>query len=85
MVRSKAAQAKRKRLEADGASLNTADYDCRTALHLAASNGHLATVRWLLGHGASVAPRDRFHHTPLDDAKRHAHREVEAFLHAAEE
>ena len=71
-------------LEGGGASLNTADYDCRTALHLAASNGHLGTVRWLLGRpGVRLEPVDRFFNTPADDARRHQHRDVHAFLHAA--
>ena len=71
-------------LAADGASLNTADYDCRPALHLAASNGHLGTVRWLLGRpGVRLEPVDRFFNTPADDARRHQHRDVHAFLHAA--
>jgi len=55
----------------------TSDYDQRTALHLAASKGHLDLVRLLLErHGASHAVRDRYGGTPLDDAIRHGHVDV---------
>lgn len=58
-----------RQLEA-GANLNTPDYDQRTALHVAASEGHLTTVEWLINHGAKVNVVDRFGGTPLSDASR---------------
>eukprot|EP00949_MAST-11_sp_MAST-11-sp1_P002061 g2061.t1 len=68
-------------LEASGgADMNCSDYDGRTALHLAACEGHLDIVKWLVGIGAKVAARDRFCNTPLDDAEREGRLEVAAFL-----
>lgn len=44
----------------EGASINSTDYDKRTALHLAASEGHVAVVELLLSRGADVNPVDRW-------------------------
>lgn len=44
----------------EGASVNASDYDGRTALHLAASDGHVPVVEFLLHHGADVNPVDRW-------------------------
>ena len=38
--------------QAKGVSLDVADYDFRTPLHLAAAVGNLETVQWLVEHGA---------------------------------
>ena len=46
------------------------DYDLRTPLHVAACEGHYETVKYLLEYGAPVHVRDRFGHSPLDDAVR---------------
>lgn len=51
--------------------INEADYDKRTALHVAASNGNLDVVRYLCLSGANVNVVDRWNHSPLDDAKFH--------------
>jgi ankyrin repeat protein len=64
----------------DGSSVNLSDYDCRTALHLAASNGHKDLVEWLLAQGANPNLQDRFGFTSLDDAKRHDHPEIVRLL-----
>eukprot|EP00966_Prymnesium_polylepis_P040287 934842-Prymnesium_polylepis.1 len=56
--------------------VNKGDYDKRTAIHLAASEGHLQTVHFLVEElGAEVSPFDRWGGTPLDDAMRHGHEE----------
>uniref|UniRef100_A0A914X5I7 glutaminase n=1 Tax=Plectus sambesii TaxID=2011161 RepID=A0A914X5I7_9BILA len=52
-----------------GSNLEVTDYDGRTALHVAASEGHTELVKFLL-NVAKVQhdPKDRWHRTPLDDA-----------------
>lgn len=59
-----------RRLVALGVSLDTADYDKRTALHLAAAEGQEDAVCFLLRQGVNPAPKDRWGATPLDDANR---------------
>ena len=49
-----------KELLEEGADVNASDYDGRTALHLAASEGHGHVVELLLNHGANVNPVDRW-------------------------
>ena len=60
---------------------NIADYDQRSPIHLAASNGHLAIVKYLFAHGVkNVNPLDRFNNTPLDDSIREGHEEISNYL-----
>jgi len=68
------------RLVARGQRIDVADYDLRTPLHLAASEGHLEVARYLLHHGHPLEPRDRWGNTPYDDAVRHSHEPVQTFL-----
>lgn len=49
-----------KQLLDEGASINSSDYDKRTALHLAASEGHVPVVELLLKRGANANPVDRW-------------------------
>ena len=65
----------------EGCSIDQGDYDKRTALHLAASEGVLAMVKMLVEElGANPSPRDRWGSTPLDDATGMGHEEVVNFL-----
>ncbi len=56
-----------------GADPATADYDGRTALHLAAAEGHAEVVAYLLSRGAPASARDRWGATPLHDAVQNGH------------
>jgi len=69
-----------KRLLARGVDSNGADYDGRTAMHLAASNNQTQVVKYLIEKGCDFSAKDRYGNTPLDDAKRHGHKEVEKVL-----
>ena len=59
------------------------DYDGRTPLHLAATEGHSAVARILLENGATTHVRDRWGQLPLEIARRHRHKKVIAALRAA--
>lgn len=59
---------------------STPDYDKRTPLHLAASEGHLDCVKLLLQYWANVNPIDRMGGTPLTDAVRHGHIHIQQVL-----
>ena len=48
-----------------GYDLNLGDYDKRTAIHLAASEGNYEMVKWLVENGADVNAVDRWGGTPL--------------------
>lgn len=56
--------------------LDTADYDGRRPVHLAACNGHLPVIKHLVSKGADPLPQDRWGATPLDDAKRVGNEEI---------
>lgn len=57
-----------KRVIANGVNVNAINYDGRTALHVAVSNGQLDAARYLLMHQAKTEMKDRWGHTPLDEA-----------------
>ncbi|EKX38334.1 hypothetical protein GUITHDRAFT_61596, partial [Guillardia theta CCMP2712] len=59
------------RLLNNGVNVNEADYDGRTALHLACCEGHLHAVESLLKAQANVHCQDRFTGTALEDSVRH--------------
>lgn len=60
--------------------VNFRDYDRRTALHVAASEGHLHLCKILVEKGAKVNRSDRWGGSPLDDAHRHRHQDVILYL-----
>ncbi|XP_012437718.1 integrin-linked protein kinase 1 [Gossypium raimondii] len=65
-----------------GVEPNGADYDRRTALHLAACEGWIEVVDLLLEKGADVNSLDRWGRTPLSDAHSFRHHEVCKILEA---
>lgn len=56
--------------------INAGDYDKRTALHLAAGEGHCDVVALLCDAGASLDVKDRWGNTCLDDAVRAGHEDT---------
>lgn len=65
---------------ARGVSIDSADYDARTALHLAASEGKLDVLKYLLAHNVNINAIDRWGHLAIDDAIRHGHQDVVSLL-----
>ncbi|XP_022769507.1 potassium channel KOR2-like [Durio zibethinus] len=65
-----------------GVEPNVADYDKRTALHLAACEGWTEVVVLLLEKGADVDSLDRWGRTPLSDARSFGHHEICKILKA---
>ncbi|XP_010777067.1 glutaminase kidney isoform, mitochondrial [Notothenia coriiceps] len=57
------------------------DYDSRTALHVAAAEGHGEVVRFLLeGCKVNPVPKDRWGNTPQDEAVHFGHHDVVTIL-----
>lgn len=62
------------------------DYDGRTALHLAAAEGHFDCVQFLLEHcNVPHNPCDRWGNTPLDEAETFGHDKVAEYLRSFDE
>lgn len=60
--------------------VNFRDYDRRTPLHVAASEGYLELCLLLVENGAHLNRSDRWGGSPLDDAHRHRHQLVFHYL-----
>ena len=64
-----------------GVNMEIGDYDGRTALHLAAAEGHARCVRFLLEVcGVPHDCKDRWGQTPLSEAIQFKHIQVAAIL-----
>lgn len=57
-----------RRLLTTGADPSSADYDKRTALHIAAAEGNFGMAKLLIDHGADIYAQDRWGRTALDEA-----------------
>ncbi|XP_074662168.1 L-asparaginase-like [Tubulanus polymorphus] len=66
-----------------GGSVMMSDYDGRTPLHVASSEGHRHVVQFLLQKGSLVHARDRFQNSPIWNAIMFRHQDVVRLLHQA--
>eukprot|EP00804_Cyclotella_cryptica_P018850 CCRYP_018298-RA/>CCRYP_018298-RA protein AED:0.12 eAED:0.12 QI:0/0/0/1/1/1/2/0/167 len=71
-------QAALMRLLKAGININAADYNKRTASHIAAAEGNVAAIRILAERGADLSAADRWGNTVRDEAARcNSHRLIE--------
>ncbi|XP_075109584.1 integrin-linked protein kinase 1-like isoform X2 [Nicotiana tabacum] len=69
-------------LDEDDVDVNSIDLDGRTALHIAACEGHVEVVKLLLSRKANLDARDRWGSTAAADAKYYGNVEVYNILKA---
>ena len=61
--------------------MDSTDYDGRTALHVAAAEGHFEIVKFLLELGrVNPEPQDRWGFTPYQEAVRFGHTTVSDYM-----
>ncbi|XP_051146393.1 potassium channel SKOR-like isoform X2 [Andrographis paniculata] len=72
-----------RRVLANGIDPNSQDYDHRTPLHVAASQGLYLMAKLLVEAGASVFSKDRYGNTPLDEATMGGNRNMIRLLEEA--
>ncbi|RMC18396.1 hypothetical protein DUI87_04282 [Hirundo rustica rustica] len=66
-----------KRFALSGMDMEQRDYDSRTALHVAAAEGHVDVVKFLLeACKVNPFPKDRWNNTPMDEALHFGHHDV---------
>ncbi|WP_353285322.1 ankyrin repeat domain-containing protein [Wolbachia endosymbiont (group A) of Beris morrisii] len=63
-----------------GASINEADKNGETPLHLASWGGHLDTLQHLINNGANISTKDSSGKTPLDIARDKGHNNLVQYL-----
>ena len=64
-----------------GVDFNMADYDDRSALHLAVCGGHLPVVKFLIEKGkANINVLDRWNSTPLDEAYKYEFHDIVKYI-----
>jgi glutaminase len=63
-----------------GWKVDAYDYDGRTALGIAASEGHLDVVKYLVSHGANPLHRDIRNNDAISDARREGREDVIEYL-----
>ena len=71
-----------KKLIKEGVEYEVGDYDGRTPIHLAASEGHLKIVKYMIEKAKlkHFDPIDRWGNTPYDDAVRGGFEELSNYL-----
>ena len=69
-----------KLIENKNVDINTCDYDKRTALHLAAAEGHIEIIKYLLDEGANKLIKDRWGNTPYHEANKRDFNEICSLL-----
>uniref|UniRef100_A0A8C3XUU4 glutaminase n=1 Tax=Chelydra serpentina TaxID=8475 RepID=A0A8C3XUU4_CHESE len=66
-----------RRFALSGMDMEQRDYDSRTALHVAAAEGHVEVVTFLLeACKVNPFPKDRWNNTPMDEALHFGHHDV---------